>query len=97
MESLHLLTTDMYPTHINPKDTITIGNKLLSSLQHKSNYNKSIGEVFGKEDLQILFKQFPIKQSESMNSEPGFMEFAVHALHVMAKSITFDKNLLYSL
>lgn len=87
----------MHPTHVNPKDTITIGNKLLSFLQDNSNYNKSIGEVFGKQDLQILFKQFPIKQNESMYLEPRFLEFAVHALHVMAKSLTFDKNLLYSL
>ncbi len=97
MESLHLLTTDMYPTHVNPKDTITIGNKLLSSLQDNSNYNKSIGEVFDKQDLQILFKQFPIKQNESMYSEPRFLEFAIHALHVMAKSLTFDINLSDSL
>jgi len=96
-ESLHLLTTDMHPTHVNPKDTITIGNKLLSLLQDNSNYNKWIGEVFGKQDLEILFKQFPIKQNESMYLEPRFLEFALHALHVTAKSSTFDKNLLYSL
>lgn len=33
-----------------------------------------------------------------MYSEPVFMEFAVHVLHVLAKSLTFnnDKNLLCS-
>ncbi len=99
MESLHLLATDMYPIHIKSKDTITTANKLLSSLENHFNHDKSIGEVFSKKDLQDLFKQFPIKQSESMYSEPGFLEFAVHALHVLATSLTFndDKNLLYSL
>lgn len=75
-------------------DIIYITKKLISHLEDSSNHYKPIGEVFSKNDLVHLFKQFPIKESKHMYSEPQFREFAVHALHVLRESHKFDEDVL---
>lgn len=92
-----MTVTDTYPLDIAMRDTVTITNKLVSTLSDVNNYGKKVGDVFDKNDLRILFRVFPIKQSKNMYLEPNYMEFTVHALHVLAMSLTFDDHIKKSL